>query len=128
MLSIRPEAFHIADEGLPVKVAQAAPLLDLHRGAPHRLTPSVRRDAGPGWFFHPGPAPALATRAGSDRRGSPIGWTSTGWLIRMPPGPGVAEIRAAISSARCSDGTSTNQKPASTSLVFEKGPSVMIGP
>ena len=47
---------------------------------------------------------------------SMIGRTTMGLRVGAPPGPGAAEVRAAISIARSSLSTSTIQKPASSSL------------
>jgi len=51
---------------------------------------------------------------------SMIGRTSMGVPVGLPPGPGAAEVRAAISMARCSLSTSTIQNPARYSLASGK--------
>jgi hypothetical protein len=52
-----------------------------------------------------GPAGSGAQISGA----TPSGWISIGWFNGLPPGPGVLEMRSAISSARCSEATSTTQ-------------------
>jgi hypothetical protein len=87
-------------------------------------------------------APAARGPAAPSRAAGPPGWcvrlpfrggrvhdrpNFDGGTSGLPPGPGAAEVRAAISMARCSLSTSTIQTPARYSLASGKGPSVMTG-
>jgi predicted RNA polymerase sigma factor len=69
------------------------------------LGPELRSSPFPGAFM-------VQFRDGVPHGSPPdscITWrTSTGWRIGAPPGPGTADTRAAISTARASDSTSTN--------------------
>ena len=85
---------------------------------PRRRSPLTTGQPPPGPAARtPAAAPRRAPRSGQpSRSGGPMTWrTSMGCRIGAPPGPGAADARAAISTARSAESTSTIRNPASSS-------------